>query len=93
MQSYQICFLTTILNHEQMVQMDFDGATSALKNSHTEPTVLEKTWDGEPSYEIYHGSFPGKQKLIFPPFLSEVLGISFLYTAHKNSISFLILNI
>lgn len=85
MQSYQICFLTTIFNHEQMVQMDFDGATSALKNSHTEPTVLEKTWDGEPSYEIYHGSFP--------PFLSEVLGISFLYTAHKNSISFLILNI
>lgn len=52
-----------------MVQMVFDDATSALTSSHPKPTVLEKTWDGEPSYEIYHGSFPGKQKLIFPPFL------------------------
>lgn len=61
--------MTTIFNHEQMVQMVFDDATSALTSSHPKPTVLEKTWDGEPSYEIYHGSFPGKQKLIFPPFL------------------------
>lgn len=69
MQSYQICFLTTIFSHEQMVQMVFDHATGALKSSHPKLMVLEKTGDGEPSYEICHGSFPGKQKLIFPPFL------------------------
>lgn len=72
-QSCQSLFLTAMFNHEQMVQTVFKDAIGTLKihgptGSLPKPTILDKTWDGEPRCEICHGSFTGEQKLILSLF-------------------------